>query len=49
MANQKQQIRRYIDLSGGMNTYVSDSLILDNQSISLVNLVNDGNRIKVIP
>lgn len=49
MANQKQQTRRYIDLSGGMNTYVSDSLILDNQSISLVNLVNDGNRIKVIP
>lgn len=49
MANQKQQTRRYIDLSGGMNTYVSDSLILDNQSVSLVNLVNDGNRIKVIP
>lgn len=49
MANQKQQTRRYIDLSGWMNTYVSDSLILDNQSVSLVNLVNDGNRIKVIP
>lgn len=48
MAKQNEKSRLFVDFSGGVNNFVSDFLILDNQSVIMQNLVNDGNKIRVI-